>query len=155
MNGGEAAMRKIFLAIIVALAAPVPALADGLPEFLSGGQVWATDPAGCAAGEGGEEVYFTLRADGVYGYEFGCTFAQFLPARTSEGETVGWIAIASCGDDSGISRPDLFNLSAYDSTLTVTAQNEWNSTNDGAEQSEEELRWSLVHRDFALCEAAQ
>lgn len=60
---------------------------------------------------------------GVFGYEFGCEFLQFLPGGDSPYQTV----IASCGDDSGITRPDMITLlySEEPQSVTVQSQNEY------------------------------
>ena len=144
------AFARLFPALLAA-GLVLPAQAAELPPFLSAGQVWSTDERACGNPEEGiVEVFFTASAEGVFGYEFGCNFASFMPVRSADGEVYSWVAVAACGDDSGITRPDLFAFTQYEDVLTVTSQNDF-QWSTGREQTEEEAQWSLVNREFALC----
>lgn len=144
-----------FAASLIVLApafAPAPAGAQEVPPFLASGQSWSTDERACGNPEEGVEgVFYVASKEGLFGYEFGCNFVDFRPVRNSDGETYGWLATASCGDDSGITRPDMFSLSEYDGMLTVTSQNDWNASLINTDPTEEDAQWSLVNREFNLC----
>ncbi|MGF1501297.1 MAG: hypothetical protein ACFBSD_05735 [Paracoccaceae bacterium] len=122
-------MRILGLPILMVLAvgSGAPAGADGAgapPEWLSGR--YASDPAACPA-DGLAEDALVLDAPLLTGYEFGCVLLGFWPVRwspTDPGEAT--VALASCGDDSGITRPDLLSIIREpDGTLTLQSQNEY------------------------------
>jgi hypothetical protein len=132
------------------------AVAADIPPFLANGETYVTDTKACADNaDTGDSPVFHLSRDGLFGYEFGCTFVQFLPVadHTTPNEPYAWIAIASCGDDSGISRPNMINFTPSEGgVLYVTSQNDYlsylqnpPSGEDGAED------WSLVERQFDMC----
>lgn len=116
-------------AIILALAAEAMAEAPQIPPFLDGTAVFSRSAELCPGGEPSEiEGYLHVNKSGLYGYELGCTFLQFLPERDPESKDIyGWLVIAQCGDDSGITRPDMFSLHYNESgpSLTVQSQNEY------------------------------
>ncbi len=129
------------------------AVAGEIPDFLSNGKTYATTPAGCA-GFGDSDApddALQITAEGIWGYEFGCTFVEFLPVRMNSqpGNVSGHVAIASCGDDSGISRPDLINMSFYDNIIYATSQNDYVAS---YHQEEDARQFGIVEKSFALCQ---
>ena len=134
---------------------PVGAKAGETPPFLSGGQFYgentlACDEAKSGAGEG-EGLY--MKGEGVFGTEWGCTFLDFLPIRYEDGgEVNGYVAITSCGDDSGISRPDMFELDFYDGIVTVTSQNDYTAASAKPyNEQEDPFSIGIISKQFALC----
>jgi hypothetical protein len=148
----------MFHAVAVAALAcgfPLVGAADEIPSFLSKGQSYASDPKVCKGmdAEGAPEDGLIVKADGLSGYEFGCTFVQFLPVKFADVDEINsYVAIASCGDDSGITRPDAISLSYYDDQLVVTSQNDYNlagaKPNDGKGDPYLE---GIVEKHFDLC----
>lgn len=122
-------MRVSALAFAVAVAglALSPALADDVPAFLADGQVYAVEGA-CDPAEGEEYPGLKLTEQGIFGYEFGCRFVGISGVPSLDGgDSHQHIATASCGDDSGISRPDLILLmpSLDGESVDVTSQNDY------------------------------
>ncbi|MCB1451147.1 MAG: hypothetical protein KDJ67_13675 [Nitratireductor sp.] len=134
---------------------PVGAKAGETPPFLSGGQFYgentlACDEAKSGAGEG-EGLY--MKGEGVFGTEWGCTFVDFLPIRYEQGgEISGYIAITSCGDDSGVSRPDMFELHFYEDVITATSQNDYVAASAKPyDDKEDPFSIGIINKQFALC----
>lgn len=143
--------RLIFL--LAALAMPARAVAGEAPDFLAGDRTWGSSTQACKAIDGEDSMAFTLSRKGIYGLEFGCNFLDFLPVRDDNtGEIFGVVAIASCGDDSGISRPDMFNISINENTLYVTSQNDYVYVlSKGFETQSDPVESGIVERQFELC----
>ena len=130
-------IRPFRLAILAAGLFAAPALGQEqssplVPPFLEGGAVYARDIAYCPGkadpGEGAVEDTLSVSKAGLYGYELGCTFLQFLAERDPETKEIfSWQALAQCGDDSGVTRPDAFTLiaDADGAELRVQSQNEY------------------------------
>jgi hypothetical protein len=133
------------VALALALLATGSAIA-GPPEFLSGKRYTATE-AGCTGG--GEETddigtLLELNETGIYTYEFGCSFLEFWPGDDPNSEQFLQTVLASCGDDSGITRPDTFSLVFNDGdvpSVVVQSQNEYVTGS------------SFVSRTYSLCTA--
>lgn len=133
-------------------------LAADVPSFFASGQYYAETPEDCVApgAETDRERPMTLNGEGVSAHEFGCYFVEFKPVKNpfaeagSEPDT--WLATASCGDDSGITRPDIFNISIYEQSLWVTSQNDY--LYDLLRQREEgdNDAWGFVNREYVLCQ---
>lgn len=123
------------------------------PAFLSGGQKYATTPGACTSPDEGEGEGLTVTQSGLFGYEFGCNFASFLPVRSEgESEPFIWIAIAACGDDSGISRPDQFTIGFYENALNVTSQNDYvAAASKGFDENTDHFQTGIVEKRFELC----
>lgn len=138
-------------ALIVSAAADQAA--GETPAFLDGGKKYATAPGICQSLDDGEGDGYTLTATGVFGYEFGCNFATFLPVR-AEGETEPfiWVGVAACGDDSGISRPDSFTLGFYEDRVVVTSQNDYVSAESkGFDEKVDHFKTGIIDKTFELC----
>lgn len=132
------------------------------PEFLSGGKVYSTDPDSCNQSQVGPDdssVVFFLDRRGVSGYEFGCNFLSFLDARFDAEDVSGSVlAIAVCGDDSGITRGNTFHMAEYSpGILNVTSQNDYllsflPAYHDAVTSEEDTSEdWYLIEREFHLC----
>lgn len=148
-------MTKIFplLFFLGAMFVSSSAVAEEVPDFLANGKTYASDWRACVgfADGGAPDDSNTLDATGVYGYEFACTFVDFTPVKF-EGRTTGYLARASCGDDSGINRPDNFELSFYEDVVTATSQNDYlydllRPRSDGDGES-----WGFVSTQFEMCQ---
>ena len=140
-----------FLGLALAALA-TPAAAQEIPPFLADGGKYATDATSCAA-EIEEAEGYQLTAKGLYAYEFSCTFTSFQSVRYNDGdnEPDEYIAIASCGDDSGISRPDMILLMPSDENmLFLTSQNDYAISSVWEKDGESGLKW-LVQREFKRC----
>jgi hypothetical protein len=139
--------------LVLCSLAVLPAQAAEMPPFLAGGQQFATSPGACHSLEEGEGEGLTVRAAGLFGYEFGCNFVAFLPVRDDAGgEPFAWIATASCGDDSGISRPDLFNMTHYDDQLIVTSQNDYVAASSKPwDDQSDPFAIGVIEERFELC----
>ncbi|MFZ1813013.1 MAG: hypothetical protein WBO55_00500 [Rhizobiaceae bacterium] len=150
---------KCFLAMAgAAILTCVPMKADAgeVPSFLAGGQVYATTPEACKGLDAGgdESGGLKLKADGISGYEFGCQFVDFIPVRYVDvPEVTRYIAIASCGDDSGITRPDMIDLSIFDDAVTATSQNDYNYAMSRLDASSDNdpFEAGIINEQFALC----
>jgi len=104
-----------------------PSLAKDIPGFLVG-KTYSTDANQCGDIVDAEGDMLQLTKEGVYGQEFSCQFVGFRYDRDLEtGRIYSVIATANCSDDSGISRPDLINLSPYEEggQVIVQSQNEY------------------------------
>ncbi|MFZ2103004.1 MAG: hypothetical protein WAU86_20815, partial [Oricola sp.] len=114
---------------------------------------YASDSASCAA-EVEEAEGYQLTATGLYAYEFGCTFTSFEAIRFDDGDNDPdqFIGIASCGDDSGISRPDMIlMMPSGEDMLFLTSQNDYAISSVWEKDGESGLKW-LVQREFMRCE---
>ncbi|MEM7291637.1 MAG: hypothetical protein AAF412_14915 [Pseudomonadota bacterium] len=118
-------LRLIFAALLCAV--PVAALAGEVPGFLLG-KTYSTDVNHCSSLADTDGDVLQLSKDGVYGLEFSCKFLDFKTDRdTNTGRISSVVATVSCSDDSGITRPDLFNLSPHeeDGLVIVDSHNEY------------------------------
>lgn len=119
---------KLKLIFLVSVMGPMAGLssvnAKDIPDFLQD-KVYSTDTSKC--GDSTEDDSLQLSKEGVFGFEFGCTFFGFdMEVDKDTGKTYLAIARANCGDDSGVNRPDLFTLVFQDeTTITVQSQNEY------------------------------
>lgn len=98
--------------------------AKDIPDFLKD-KVYSTDTSKC--GDSTEDDSLQLSKEGVFGYEFGCTFFGFdMEVDKDTGKTYLAVGRANCGDDSGVNRPDLITLVVQDeTTISVQSQNEY------------------------------
>ncbi len=123
---------RLLLALAI-LAIPGAATAAGLPEYLSGKRYMFSENA-CRyepEPDAGEDTTFlsTLEVNeaGIFGYEFGCEFLEFWPGDAQSDTPFIQTVLASCGDDSGITRPDVISLvfNTEEPSVTVQSQNEF------------------------------
>lgn len=117
-------LRMIFLATFC-LNLTAIGVAKELPTFLEDA-VYSTDPSKC--GDVTEDDSLQLSREGIFGFEFACTFQGFQLDRDADtGEVYLAIAQANCGDDTGINRPDLFTLihDRTENSISVQSQNEY------------------------------
>ena len=153
--------RKLALvALCTSLAAP--AFAGELPAFLKD-KKYATDAIACSADHGENEVgALAIDKAGIFGYEFGCTFLEFWHHSDAEGALLDVTALVSCGDDSGITRPDMITIiKDSDETLRVQSQNEFvqgelaamsaPTPAEGEEDSDEPINFDFVSATYTLC----
>lgn len=129
-----------------------PALADGVPAFLADGQVYAVEGA-CDPAEGREFPGLQLTQQGIFGYEFGCRFLEIRSVPSLDGgESYQHIATASCGDDSGISRPDFILLmpSLDGETVAVTSQNDYAISMVWEKDGPSGINW-MVQQEYKRC----
>ncbi|MCB1464765.1 MAG: hypothetical protein KDJ90_20660 [Nitratireductor sp.] len=144
---------KTFLAALGVMAASTLAHADAIPSFLSDGQKYVTDIKACTAEVVEETDILQLTKDGVFGYEYGCNFVQFMDVRdVGDGKVYQYLAISACGDDSGVTRPDMFTMMPSDEgRLYITSQNEY-LTQLALERSSTstEGHW-IVEKEFVRC----
>ena len=118
-------MRKLVFGWLLGTVAFSSAVAGEVPDFLKG-RVFSTDTASC--GDVSEGDGLQLTKEGIFGPEFGCTFLGFEEDRDREtGRLYMVVALANCGDDSGINRPDNITLSPYleGGQVIVQSQNEY------------------------------
>lgn len=132
-----------------------------VPPFLEGTALFSREEGFCPGNPNPPATEGTLQVSkaGIYGYEVGCTFLQFLPERDPEtGEIYTWVATAQCGDDSGINRPDQFTLihNEFNNTLTVQSQTEYAAATamlyldrDSDKDPFEQTAW--LSGDYPLC----
>ena len=146
-------------ASIVLLAFPASvSLAADLPSFFSSGQLYAESQEDCIApdAETDRERPLTMNGEGVSAHEFGCYFVEFKPVKNpfaepgTEPDT--WLVTASCGDDSGITRPDIFNISIYDRSLWVTSQNDYLYDLLRQREDGDNDAWGFVNKEYVLCQ---
>ena len=84
---------KTFLAALGVMAASTLAHADAIPSFLSDGQKYVTDIKACTAEVVEETDILQLTKDGVFGYEYGCNFVQFMDVRdVGDGKVYQYLA---------------------------------------------------------------
>ena len=125
-------MRPILTLLIVAI--PTCAMAAGVPEFLKGKRYTYSEET-CVGedelpAEEDADITTTLEVNeaGIFAYEFGCIFLDFWPGDTDSDMPFLQTVVASCGDDSGVTRPDLISLvfdTSEPESVTVTSQNEY------------------------------
>ena len=118
-------MRALPIFLIAFLGATSHSFADDAPNFLKG-RTFATESANCKGADDGDGLQ--LNREGIFGQEFSCSFVGFkIDKDTASGRVFSVVATASCSDDSGISRPDLINLSPYieGGEVYVQSQNEY------------------------------
>lgn len=141
------------MAVVMAAATLSQARADDTPSYLADGGLYVSDIEACSASNPEEADGLQLTTKGLFGYEFGCTFASFLPVRLDDGDDQPdqHIAVASCSDDSGITRPDMILLSpSDDGSLFVTSQNDYAIQSVWEKDRPSGIRW-LVQREFLRC----
>jgi hypothetical protein len=121
------------LALLV-LAIPSSVAGAGLPEYLEGQRYTYSEEACLGEAESSSEeettILSTLEVNeaGIFAYEFGCTFLEFWPGDGESDTPFIQTVLASCGDDSGITRPDVISLvfnTEEPQSVTVTSQNEY------------------------------
>ena len=119
-------MRSLFLFALLQVALSAgPVMAGEIPPFLAGGQKYATAPANCTDATG-SETGLSISAAGMFGRESGSSLLASPRGRDdARPEPIGYVAIASCGDDSGISRPDMLNISLSEGGIYVTSQSDY------------------------------
>lgn len=129
------------------------AISAEIPDFFEGGKTYASDWKACVgfAGDGAPDDSNTIDQSGVFGYEFGCTFVDFKPVSYN-GRITSYIAMASCGDDSGINRPDFFDISFYDGNVTVTSQNDYIYDTLRPREDGDGESWGFINKQFELCQ---
>lgn len=115
---------------IAATICATAAYAQAVPSFLEGTRLYSRDVGFCPGNPNPPATEGTLQVSkaGIYGYELGCTFLSLKPEKDPEsGVIYSWQAQAQCGDDSGITRPDVFALyeDQAGSTIIVQSQNEY------------------------------
>jgi hypothetical protein len=125
-------MRPLLALLILAI--PANAMAAGPPDLLKG-QRFTYSEQSCR-GEPEPEtddmtaILSTLEVNeaGIFAYEFGCAFLEFWPGDEASDMPYNQTVLASCGDDSGITRPDVISLvfdTGESQSVTVTSQNEY------------------------------
>lgn len=117
-------MLRIVCSILIAASCAGNALAQEIPDFLKD-RVYTTDTSKC--GDSTQDDSLQLSREGIFGYEFGCTFLGFdMEVDKDTGKTYLAVVKANCGDDTGINRPDLITLIPQDEhTVMVQSQNEF------------------------------
>ena len=138
-------MRVLLALLIVAI--PATVMAAGPPEYLKGKRYFFSENA-CRyepEPDTGEDTSFlsTLEVNetGIFGYEFGCEFLEFWPGDAESDTPFIQTVLASCGDDSGITRPDVISLvfNTEEPSVTVQSQNEY------------VMGQSTISRTYPLC----
>ena len=154
-------LRHTALAAALLTGLSLPAIAGDMPDFLN--KKYATDPAACKGPIGDDNAdALVLDKTGIAGLEFGCSYLDFWPGK--DGAVT---ALVSCGDDSGITRPDLLSIiDNGNGEVRVQSQNEFvmgsvaNSlTPPPAEEGKDEtdngeISFDYVSGTYALCGAA-
>ncbi len=103
------------------------ALAADVPRFLQG-KVYSTNASQCGDTVNANPDTLQLSKEGIYGEEYSCQFLEFkTESDPSSGRIYSVVAIATCSDDSGITRPDLISMSPYEEggQVIVQSQNEY------------------------------
>lgn len=94
------------------------------PDFLK--HSYAAKPEACAPDQHGERKGLLIADGSISGTEFGCAFLSYTPVVWDEDFPPSeYVVLASCGDDSGITRPDHISIIHYDDKLQVQSQNEY------------------------------
>ncbi len=131
------------------------ALAAELPDYLMGGQTYATNQKACGGFQDGDlpDDSYNLGATGIFGYEFGCVFVDIKPVIYPDNEdpVFSHIMTASCGDDSGVTRPDTFHFSYYEGILTVTSQTDYLYQLLRPSEGENTGSVGFVNTQFEMC----
>lgn len=97
-----------------------------MPGFLK--DTYASNPKACVTNAYGESEAsgLTIKDGAIYGTEFSCQFLSYTPVKWAATDEINeYVAMASCGDDSGITRPDLISIQHYEGTLRLQSQNEY------------------------------
>ena len=140
----------------------LPAVAGDLPDYLKD-KKYATDAIACGTDHGEDEAgALAIDKAGIFGYEFGCSFLDFWHHKDAEGGLLDVTVLASCGDDSGITRPDMITIiKDSDDTLRVQSQNEFvqgemaamttQPPAEGEENESEPLNFDFVSATYTLC----
>ena len=124
-------MRTLLALLIMAI--PASAVGAGIPDLLKG-QRFTYSEQSCRGEPEAEtddmtEILSTLEVNeaGIFAYEFGCIFLEFWPGDAASDMPYNQTVLASCGDDSGITRPDVISLvfSEEPPNVTVQSQNEY------------------------------
>jgi len=141
-------MRTLVMTASIVTLLAGPAFADDAPGFLGGDAKYVTKAEVCTSEELDDALQISER--GMFGYEFGCNFLDFLEVKDSDGQAYQFMAVAACGDDSGVTRPDLIMLTpSDDGMLRVTSQNDYVTQlargDDGAD-----IKW-IVELEFTRC----
>lgn len=138
----------------------LPALAGDMPDLFN--KKYATDPAACKAAQGSEQVdALVLDKTGIFGLEFSCTYVDFWSGK--DGVTT---VLVTCGDDTGITRPDLLSvIDDGNGEIRVQSQNEFVMSSvanglapppaeDGKDETDNgEISFDYVSGTYALCGA--
>lgn len=134
------------LAAICAAHAGV-ARANGQPDFLADGQRYGAETAACAPGAPVDDGPL-LTGERLSVYTYDCTFVGFM--SRPDGDTGRQtLATAICGDDSGVSWPDMFVLTPVsEDAITVTSQNDYVARRMGEDRL---ALLRLVEREFVRC----
>ena len=94
------------------------------PDFLK--HTYAERPEACAADQYGERKGLQISDRAISGTEFGCTFLNYTPVSWGPGHDINeYVVLVSCGDDSGITRPDHLSIIHSNGELRVQSQNEY------------------------------
>jgi|GEM_PF-3106928 len=94
------------------------------PDFLK--HRYAARPEACATTDEVEKRGLVIADEAISGTEFGCAFLTYTPVVWDENfPPQEYVVLASCGDDSGITRPDLISIMQYGDELKVQSQNEY------------------------------
>lgn len=159
-------MIKKFSILAIGLFAPFLAMlfasgmanAADMPPFFSAGQMYAEKQENCVGPDDAVEFErpMVLTGEGLSAHESGCQFVEFKPVIYSFAEPAAepdsYLVTAACGDDSGITRPDVFHMHYYDGKLTLTSQNDY--MYDLLRQREEGdwESWGFVNLEFEMCQ---
>ncbi|MGD1935348.1 MAG: hypothetical protein ACFB0Z_12725 [Candidatus Phaeomarinobacter sp.] len=119
-------MRLPGMAIAVLLAGIQGAVAETTtaPDFLK--HKYAANPEACAKSDAVEKRGLVIADGSISGTEFGCAFLTYTPVVWDKDfPPQEYVVLASCGDDSGITRPDHLSIINYGDKLQVQSQNEY------------------------------
>lgn len=148
--------RTAFIGCFAALSLGSSALAAELPNYLNAGQTYSTNQKACGATQDGDlpDDSYTLEKNGIFGYEFGCVFVDIKPVVYADNDdpVFSHIMTASCGDDSGVTRPDSFHLSYYEGILTVTSQTDYLYELLRPSEGENTGFTGFVNTQFEMCQ---
>jgi len=148
-------LKTIIISSLLATCTLNIALAD-TPAFFAGKKTYASDWKACVgfADGGAPDDSYTIDKSSVSGYEFSCQFVEMklIPDWTGQDRQNNYIGIASCSDDSGISRPDMFNISYYENTVTITSQNDFIVDMVNPQQNAEGQPFGFINKQFELCQ---
>lgn len=121
---------RVYLAVAAMVASLVGATstvaqtATEAPDFLE--HRYAANPEACAASDEVEKRGLVIADGSISGTEFSCAFLTYTPVVWDKDfPPQEYVVLASCGDDSGITRPDHLSIIQYDDRLQVQSQNEY------------------------------
>ena len=125
---------RVYLAVMAMVASLAGATSTGAqtttqtgaeaPDFLK--HRYAANPEACAMGDEVEKRGLVIADSSISGTEFGCAFLTYTPVVWDKDfPPQEYVVLASCGDDSGITRPDHLSIIHYDDRLQVQSQNEY------------------------------